>query len=109
MWSPLRGEVVDHDPLFHFDRLGRHAEGLGVQSEIENQLLGRAGDATKIRVQAHGVFIGYFDSLGPLCLLRVARSLFAINGLSVFIFGHDTFLIRCHSGQCGLTIRHFAI
>ena len=49
---PLGGEVVGDDPLLDFDRLGRHAERLGVEAEVEDQLFGRAGDAAEVRVQA---------------------------------------------------------
>ena len=60
---PLGREVVGDDPLLHFDRLGRHAERLRVEAEVENQLFGRAGDAAKIRVQADGVLVVDFDPL----------------------------------------------
>ena len=71
---PLGREVVGDDPLLHFDRLGRHAEGLGVEAEVEDQLLGRAGDAAEIGVQAHGVLVVHFDAL--------ARCMLFLSGLS---------------------------
>ena len=58
---PLGGEVVHDDPLFDFDRLGRHAERLGVEAEVEDQLLGRAGDAAEIGVERDGVLVGHLD------------------------------------------------
>ena len=75
---PLGGEVVDDDPLLDVDRLGRHAERLGVQAEVENQLFGRAGDAAEICVERNRVLVGDFDTLHLLRWLRGSLRLIAI-------------------------------
>ena len=56
-------EVVRHDPLLDFDRLGRHAERLGVEPEVEDQLFGSSRDAAEVRVEADRVLIDDFDTL----------------------------------------------
>ena len=86
---PLGREVVGDDPLLDFDRLGRHAERLRVEAEVENQLFGRARDAAEIRVQADGVLIVHFHlHAGPLHLLLSgwAGGWFAVGS---FLIGHD--------------------
>ena len=37
----------------------RHSEGLRVQTEIDNQFLGRAGDAAEVGIQSH--YLGIVD------------------------------------------------
>lgn len=32
----LGGVIIGDDPLLDFDRLGRHAEGLGIESEVQD-------------------------------------------------------------------------
>ena len=91
---PLGRKVVSDNPLLDFDRLGWHAERLGVESEIENQLLRRSGDAAEIGVQADGVLVVYFDPLAPLLLLGggLAGGLGVVGwrlGGLIFLFGHD--------------------
>lgn len=59
-------EVVGDDALLHFDRLGGHAEGLGIEAEVEDQLFGCAGDAAEIGVQADCVLVVDFNTGGAL-------------------------------------------
>ena len=81
---PLGREVVGDDPLLHFDRLGRHAERLGVEAEVEDQFFGRAGDAAEIGVQAHGVLVVHFHALCTLQLFLVGW-LALVRRLSVLL------------------------
>ena len=67
---PLGGEIVSDDPLLDFHRLGRHAEGLRVEAEVEDQFLGCACDATKICIQANRVLVDNFDAGLPLLISR---------------------------------------
>jgi hypothetical protein len=84
----LGREVVDDDPLLHVDWLGRDAEWLCVQAEVENQLFGRAGDTAEIRVERNCVLVGYFDAGRLLHLLRSSLRLVAITACLILI-GHD--------------------
>jgi hypothetical protein len=47
--QPLGREEVDDDPLRQLDRLRSGAADLLVEAEIDDQLLGSAGDATVLR------------------------------------------------------------
>ena len=83
----LGGEVVDDDPLLDVDRLGRDAEWLRVEAEVENQLFGRAGDAAEICVERNRVLVGHFDTLG--LLRRCSWRLIAIFRACLILIGHD--------------------
>jgi hypothetical protein len=50
--QPLGGEKVHDQSLRQLDRLGGHLAHLRIQAEIENQLLGRAGDAVPVLLMA---------------------------------------------------------
>jgi hypothetical protein len=83
---PLGGEVVDDDPLLHVNRLGRNAEWLGVQAEVENEFFGCAGNAAEICIERNRVLVGHFDTLH---LLRLRSSLRLIAIFRAWLIGHD--------------------
>ena len=78
--------VVHHDPLLDVDRLGRNAERLRVEPEVENEFLGCSCDAAKIRIQRYGVFIGHLNTMS---LLGRLLSLVAVACWCSFLVSHD--------------------
>jgi len=59
---------VQDDSLVDVDGLIARAHWLGVQTEVNNQLFGRAGDAAKIRVRANGAVVGDRNGTGSFLL-----------------------------------------
>ena len=73
----LGREEIDDDPLADLDRFRRNADRLGVQTEVDDQFFGRAGDAAEIRVQGQDVRV--VDSqlgLGRTCGGRLGSLVF---------------------------------
>ena len=64
--EPLGCEEVHDDPLGELDRFGTRAANLLVEAEVDDQLLGRAGDAAEVRVGSEDVRLvdGHVDGFG---------------------------------------------
>jgi len=58
----LGGVVVGHNPLRNDDRFGGNAHRLGVETEVDDQLLRRAGDAAEVGVGRDGACVIDFDA-----------------------------------------------
>ena len=52
--QPLGGVVVQDDPFGNLDRLAGQRLRLGIQTEVDDQFLRRAGDAAEIRIEPRG-------------------------------------------------------
>ena len=78
MQHPLGRKVVRDDALSHDNRVRGNAERLRVQPEVDDQLLGRPGDAAEVGIRSRDVRVVdlYLLALRRLQLVRVllARS-----------------------------------
>jgi hypothetical protein len=73
--------------------MGRHAEWLRVEAEVDDHLLGRAGNSAEIGVRRNGPRIVHLDPL----LLLLFRGSGRLGGFAFFAFactGHDGLLVR---------------
>lgn len=53
----LGGEEIHDDPLFDVDRIFGNANGLWIQTKVNDQFFWRTGDAAKIGIQRNRIFI----------------------------------------------------
>ena len=73
--QPLGRIEIDDDPLGQLDRLGRRAADLLIESEVDDQLLGRSRDPAEVGVGGGDVRLvnGYVDGFGAVGLLLVSQ------------------------------------
>ena len=80
----LGGKRIDDDPLGNRDRDGRDAEGLGIEAEVDDQLLRRAGDAAEVGIQGARFRVVDGDLLGRgLVVFKIRRGF--VHGLPLEI------------------------
>jgi hypothetical protein len=87
---PLGRVEIRDDPLADGDRLGRHAERLRVEPEVDNQFLGRARHAAEVRVEGNRLRVVDLDLRLGGGLRRRLGSLFRHGMLLQVERGNDS-------------------